>query len=473
MLRNSIVLQPKQALDKSRLNLLQIGAVTWLPEGVDVHQGTILGDIASTIAVSQEMDKMVERNTGIYRPTLQQEKGNPDTLGEFQMKFAQATVLSTSAINRFYAQMDKLYTTQWKRVIECGMKRSPGKTPYEKEAQAFVNRCEARGVSRDSLKRLDFIRAFRAIGNGSQAMRQQTLQNLMGIYPMLPANGQENLLEDVIRTSSSQHQVERYMPDADRRKLPSDQLAYALLENAALRANAPVSWTPSQNNVVHAQAHLQAGAQAAAAAEQGADPHDVLGFLDAIGAHVAIHLQMIGKDPTQKDALKVLMQQWKQLAGITDKLKQAIMAQPQQQQQLAQKQQAVLTDAEVKKLDVQLKAQNSREKMMGTLQLKAQNQQAQLQLKAQNQQAQQALAAQQLQVDAAFQAQAASTDATLADAETAASINREVARTTSELALRRAEHAHQMALDRQQAAHDRMMAEQQAAVGSTESDSNA
>lgn len=466
MLRNSLVLQPRQALDKSRLNLLQMGAVTWLPEQVDVVQSSILGDIASTIAVTQEMDKMVERNTGIYRPTLQQERGNPDTLGEFQMKFAQATVLSTSAINRFYAQMDKLYATQWKRVIECGMKKT-GTSTYEKEAQLFVKRCESRGVSRESLKRLDFIRAFRAIGNGSQAMRQQTLQNLMSLYPLLPANGQENLLEDVIRTASSQHQVERYLPDADRRKLPSDQLAYALLENAALRASAPVSWTPSQNNVIHAQAHLQAGAQAAAAAQQGADPHDIVTFLDAIGAHVAIHLQQLAKDPTAKDALKILQGQWKQLAQIADKLKQAIMALPQQQQQLAQKQSEVLTDAKVKMLDVQLKNQTSQQKAAATLQLKAQRQQAELALKAQNQQAQQQLAAQQLQVDAAFQAQAANTDATLADAETAASIQREVARTSTELALRRAEHAHQMALDRQQAAHDRMLAEQEMASTTT------
>lgn len=463
MLRNSIVLQPQQALDKSRMNLLQIGAVTWLPENTNVHQGTILGDIASTVTMSQEMDRMVERNTGIYRPTLQQERGNPDTLGEFQMKFAQATVLSTSAINRFYAQMDRLYATQWKRVLACGLKKT-GSTTYEKEAQLFVKRCEARGVSRDSLKRLESIRAFRAIGQGSQAMRQQTLQQLMSIYQLLPANGQENLLEDVIRTSTSQHQVERYLPDTDRRKLPSDQMAYALLENAALRANAPVSWTPSQNNVIHAQAHLQAGAQAAAAIQQGADPHDIVSFLDAIGGHVAIHLQRLAMDPTAKSALKVLQQQWKQLAGITDQLKKAIMAQPKQQQALAEQQQGVLTDAKVKMLDVQLKNQTSQQKAMATLQLKKQRQDAELALKAQKQQAETALAAQQLQVDAAFKERAATTDATLADATTAAQIQRDVARTSSELALRRAEHAHQLALDRQAQAHEQSMAEQEMAM---------
>jgi len=464
MLRNSIVLQPKQALDKSRLNLLQIGAVTWLPEQVEVVQSSILGDIASTIAVTQEMDRMVERNTGIYRPTLQQEKGNPDTLGEFQMKFAQATVLSTSAINRFYSQMDRLYAAQWPRVLACGLKKG-GDTVYEREARAFVQRCEARGVSRDALKRLESIRAFRTIGNGSQAMREQIMQGILNpvVFSRYPANGQENIMEDFTRIIGGQQAVERYMPDADRRKLPSDQMAYALLENSALRANAPVSWTPSQNNVIHSQTHLQAGAQAASTVQKGADPHEVSAFLDAVGAHVAVHLQRLAMDPTSKDAFKILEGQWKQLAAVADKLKQAIMAMPQQQQDLAQKKATVLTDADVKRLDVQLKNQTSQQKAMATLQLKKQRQDAELALKAQKQQADTALAAQQLQVDASFQAQAATTDATLADAETAAGIQREVARTTTELALRRAEHAHQMALDRQQSAHERSMKEQEMA----------
>lgn len=466
MLRNSLVLQPRQALDKSRLNLLQIGAVTWLPENVEVHQSQILGDIASTIEVSREMDRMVEKNTGIYRPTLQQEKGNPDTLGEFQMKFAQATVLSTSAINRFWSQLDRLYSVQWRRVLKCGLRKTPGKTEYEREAQLFVRRCEARGVSRDSLKRLDFIRAFRTVGQGSQAMRQQTLQQLMSLYQLLPANGQENLIEDVIRNAASQHHVERYLPDADRRKLPSDQMAYALLENSALKLNAPVSWTPSQNNVIHTQTHLQAGAQAAAATQQGADPHEVVGFIDAIGAHVAVHLQRLQQDPTAKDAFRVLEGQWKQLAAVNDKLKQAIMAMPKQQQALAQKQNEVLTDAKVKMLDVQLKNQTSQQKAAATLQLKAQRQQAELALKAQKQQGEFALAAQAAQADTAFKASAAQTDAALADAETAASIQRDVARTSSELALARAEHAHQIALDRQQAAHERELATADAASDS-------
>lgn len=432
MLRNSLVLQPRTALDRSRMNLVQFGAITWLPENVEVHQSTILGDIASTIEVSREFSAMIERNTGIYRPTMEKQAGNPDTLGEFQAKFAQATMLSTSAINRFYSQLDRLYAVQWPRVLKLGLKKT-GSTIYEKEAQEFVRRCEARGVSRDALKRLDSIRAFRNIGQGSQAMRQQTLQNFMGLYPLLPANGQENLLEDVIRTAGSQHQVERYLPDADRRKLPSDQMAYALLENAAMRANAPVSWTPSQNNIIHAQAHLQAGAQAAQSTQLGASPHDVVSFIDAIGAHTTIHLQREAANPTSKEAVKVLTAQLKQLGAINDKIKQAIMALPKQQETLAQKRADVLTDADVKRLDVQLKNQTSREKAIATLQLKKQRQDAELAMKAQKQQVDTALAAQALQVDAATAQQSAALDAALADAETAAELQRQTAKTTTEI----------------------------------------
>lgn len=36
-MRNSIVLQPRQALDRTKLNMLQVGPVTWLPPGCEVH----------------------------------------------------------------------------------------------------------------------------------------------------------------------------------------------------------------------------------------------------------------------------------------------------------------------------------------------------------------------------------------------------------------------------------------------------
>lgn len=373
-LRNSLVLQPKQALDKQRLNLLQVGAVTWVPDGVEVLQSTILGDIASTIEVSRELTEMVERNTGIYRPTLEKGPGNPQTLGEFQAKFAQATVLSSSAVNRFYAQLDRLYEEQHKRVMAKNIDASMGE--WAKEALAYRKRCRDRGVPQEALDKIESIRAWRNIGNGSAGMRQQTLQGFMSLYPLLPEDGQQNLLQDVISVSSSQSQVDRYMPLAARQNLPTDQQSLAMLENAAMKIGAPVTWTPSQNNIIHAQTHLEAASQGAATLEQGAQMEDIAAYMDAIGAHTSIHLKKEAYNPTTKEAVKALTQQWKQLAQITDQIKKRLQEKQGKQAELQEQAQGEMTELDIKRMTDQGKLQLSREKAAGTMALKAERQQA-------------------------------------------------------------------------------------------------
>lgn len=416
-LRNSIVLQPRQALDKTRMNLIQIGKVTYLPENFEAQQSTILGDITSTIEISRELTMMTERNTGIYRPTLEKVKGNPETLGEFQMKFAQATVLSASAINRFYSQLDRLYEEQWERVIETGTKgkwnENGSREDWQNEARGFVYCCEKRGVTKDELKKLEYIRAFRNIGNGSAAMRQQALSQLLSVYPLYPADGQLNILEDFTRSVGSQTAVQRYLPATARQNLPNDQVWEAMVENGLMKQGAPVTWTPSQNNLIHAQTHLQAGAQAAASLQAGTPMLDVLAFLDAIGQHVAVHIERERNKPTSKEPLKAIEQEWKRLAQITDELRSRAEADAEKQAQLQQQQQEVLTDADIKRLDVLMKNQTSREKMFATLGLKQERQNAELALKAQKQ----------------------GVDNTLADASTAAEIERNLAKARTDQAV--------------------------------------
>lgn len=379
-LRNSLVLQPKQALDKQRLNVMQVGAVTWVPEGANVLESQILGDITSTIEVSRELTTMTERNTGIYRPTLEKGPGNPQTLGEFQAKFAQATVLSTSAVNRFYAQMDRLYEEQYRRVNDETVNESMG--DWAKEVLAFRQRCKERGVPPEALKKVESIRAWRNIGNGSAGMRQQVLGGFMSIYPYLPADGQQNLIQDFISVSSSQAQVDRYMPREALEKLPTDQQELAMLENAAMKIGAPVTWTPSQNNIIHAQTHLQSAAQAAASLQQGANMADVTAYLDALGSHTVIHLQRESANPTTKNEVKVLTQQWNQLASLTDQLKQRLQSEADDQAQLQQQAQQQMTELDLKRMTESEKLAISREKAAGTMALKKERQDAEIALKA-------------------------------------------------------------------------------------------
>ena len=159
--------------------------------------------------------------------------------------------------------------------------------------------------------------------------------------------------------------------------------------------------------------HLQAGAQAAASLQQGADPMSVLHFLDGLGAHVLVHLQRESENPMTKDAQAILTKQWKDMAKTTDQLKAHVEQQMQAQQAQADKTQQVLTDQQLAQVETQGKLAISAKKAQETLRLKAERQQAELALKAQRQGA----------------------DISMADAKTAAELQRENARTVHDMNL--------------------------------------
>lgn len=426
-LRNSIILQPKSELDRTKAQLMQLGRITLVPPNMEVQQSAILGDITSTIEVGQSITQQIERNTGIYRPTLEKGGGNPATLGQFQTEFAQATVLSSGAINRFYSQLDRLYEEQYDRVYEMGKNAkdkdadSDKRWDAESEARRFIARCERRGVSREEIESHMGIRAFRTIGNGSSAMRQQLISTFMApqVFPYFPQDGQQNILEDFTRTLAGQTAVTRYLPPHARLQLPTDQQWRALMENAALKEGAPVTWTPADQNLVHAQVHLQAASQAAQSLQQGADPHTVLGFIDGVGPHITQHLQHESAKPASQGAVKALGEQTKRLAGFADGLRKHLQDSAEQQQQLAQRGQQQLTEAQLEMQKLQLDTQRSNQKAAALIQLKKQRQDAELALKAQQQ---------------AGQTQ-------LADATTAASIHQQSAKTAADIAHKNAKTA--------------------------------
>jgi hypothetical protein len=440
-LRNSIILQPRQETDRTKLQLMHLGRMTILPPGLEAQDSTILGDIASTIEVSRELSMQIERNTGIYRPTLEKGGGNPDTLGEFQTKFAQATVLSSSAITRFYSQLDRFYLAQFKRVLDAGSHGSydldaphldDSPNDWRNEARCFVARCKARGVDLATLRRAKWVRAYRAIGQGSAAMRQQIVSTFLNpqVFPYFPPDGQQNILEDFTRTLGGQTAVNRYLPPSARLALPDDQQWAATMENATMREGSPALWTPAQNNIIHAQIHLSACAQAAASIEQGADPATVLAFLDLAGPHIQEHLQHESSRPASQAAVKALDQQWKRLAAVADKIRAMLQQTADQQRDLQEQQQKVLTDADIKLMETQAKLQQSQTKLEGTLALKQQRQEAELALKQQ-----------QLAGDHAMRDASAAADISRSTAETQASLVQDAARTAADIAAKQAKTA--------------------------------
>jgi hypothetical protein len=384
MMRQSLLLQAQKASDRQKLGIMQIGPVTIIPENCTPVQANFIGDIETSLAVNRDLDNMLQMNTGVYRPQLEKPQGNPETATAATLRFQAATILGGSAVNRFYRQLDPVYAQIYSRAI-----RYP-----DEEAKDFIRRCEERGVPREAIREVRMIRAWRGVGNGSPFLRQQSLGMMAQVASSFPEAGRVAWLRDFVASSANYSVAERYVPAPEIAKRTDDQVAYAMIENDVLNDGLPVLRTGTQNDVIHAQTHLEAMSGAVGSLEQGADPVHVLTFLDAAGAHVMQHIQGLANDELRQGDAKALVGMLKQFAAIADKLRQQIeqqaQAQGQAQEQQALAQQAMSeqqADLVMKQRDLEGKLYLAERKLNETLRMKQEQHEQKLEMAEQKTQA--------------------------------------------------------------------------------------
>lgn len=338
-----IMFKPTTASGKQRMLPQRMGDYAILPEGYDMQQVAISSLVEEGLLVRQEISRLVSANLSSYRQNLEAPKqGNPITKAEVEVRAADQARLGKTQLNRYYEQLDWLYEEKYRRACNPGLTASD---PGGKEALEFQAKCKRRGVPAGALLAYCSVKATRVVGQGSQFLRQQTLDFMLAIAGGLPEDGREHVIDDAIAARAGQYMVSRYNPKRDASKLASDQLAFATSQVADMKVGVPAIVTSSQNPVIYAQTFLQAGAQAleslAAANGSGSleQAAQVLSFLQLIGPAIAAHLQRFASDGTRQGVHKALEQQLKQLASATDKLQQQVEQGFKQRQQAAQKQQ--------------------------------------------------------------------------------------------------------------------------------------
>jgi hypothetical protein len=386
-LRTAITLQAKSASAMNKIGLIQIGAFNIIPPDFDVQQSQVLGDITTVIEVNNDLDQRLARNTGIYRASPQRTQGNPQTAAEAALSYQAQTVLGNSAVNRFYNQMDKGYEELVRRITNPNLSRTDESSIA---ALDFQGRCFRRGVPKAALLSRKSIRAFRSMGNGSIVMRQTALQSLLPLLQLLPQSGRSNLVDDAISVYANQSKVERYNPKPELAS-GTDQQALAVLENAAMKTGSQVVWTDTQDNLIHSEVHLKASADGAASLSQGANPMEVLSFMEMVGPHIALHLQHLSQDPSNKQQYIALEAEYQRLGQVADKLHAQIQKMQQQQQMEAQKKQqaqqimqGVDGDTAIKAATAQAKIQQSNIKTQVSLRQKEEKHQQALKQTAQD-----------------------------------------------------------------------------------------
>lgn len=353
--------KPTTGAGEQTFSVVQYGEHGKIPANYDAVQIPAAHKrIEEGVYFRREIQRTVSSNLSQYRADARKEDGNPQTATQIVHDAQQQARLGKTQLNRYYRQLDWLYAEKFRRAAKEGLNSN---MPGAKEALKFQEECVKAGVPKAALRQMKSVKATRITGQGSEFMRQQSLEFLMGLVAMLPEAGRENLLSDVIAARAGQSMVKRYNPGSAKGDKPNDHHAMAQLQVAAMKEGVAPVVTGTQNHVIFAQVFLQAGAQAIAAAFQGvADPAEALELVDLIGPAVAQHLQAIEGDPTRKAAFDALKQQWDQLAKNAEGLQKQLAQSMEEQQQVNGAHNRLAAIQNGMDPEMQLKARETQEK---------------------------------------------------------------------------------------------------------------
>lgn len=377
MLRTSVLLQAKDASARQKLGLVRLGGMTVIPEGFEVQQSTVMGDLEGSLAVNRDLDALVQNNTGVYHAQMVKPTGNPRTAREVELAYSQATILTTSAINRFYAQHDRFGRELFRRLTDPAIKA------LDPIAQEFHARLRQAKITPNDLRQAK-VRAMRSIGNGSQSMRLNAFLQFAPFLALLPPKGQELFVTEFASHLFGESKVNAWMAPP----VPGTDEWQATQENASMNVGVAPVLAPEQDDITHARVHMQAAvAGLRAAVAQQADPANALGFLSIAVPHMAQHIQRIG-GPGREAIKKQFTEALQTIADGADKLKERVAEiEKRRQEQMRAALQAQLIETaqdpvtQIKIAEARSRMQRAQEKHELMMQQRAEMAQQEIQLK--------------------------------------------------------------------------------------------
>jgi hypothetical protein len=368
MLRSNVTLQAMNGGSRNKAAVLQVagGGVNVIPEGFTVQNGTIFGDIEAAMAINNDIDRRLDANTGIYRPQFEKPQGNPESATAANIRFSQATVLTNSAVNRFYSAVDKFYAEVYRRAAVIPLPPSSSDHGV-KSALEFRRKCKEAGLTDKQIKdSSEKVVSVRAIGNGSPVMRQQTAGALLNLYALMGPRGQAKLKEMYVSAFAGQHGVKALLPVEDTAHVPDRDQWDAQQEEADMHQGAAVVFAPWQNSQTHAVSHLIAGTNAIHAVGQGAEAGPNALFLQTLIPHIAQHVQAIGHPTLQRQFVAQLK--------LLEQAAQGVISAAQKQMQQQEQASNLSFEQQIALKELQSKMQMNQIKTQGQMQLKAQKQ---------------------------------------------------------------------------------------------------
>lgn len=292
MLSSAVMLKPDSSRAMEDLAISYYGPYAILPPNISITEKAVPNLSQSVMPVIADLGEQMRENLDFYT-TKGAAAGSPyRTKLQVQAELEASTRLSSSNLNLFYAS--------WRRLLREVVRRLSAGPVSDSAIREFRDRCAARGVGPEILKRIDHSRtiAVRAVGAGNASARVAALTDLNEVLPLLDPYGKKNLLFDRVAARVGFDTARRYVSPSEEQR-PSYDAKLAKLENSLLRTGSVVDVSDTDMHEIHLIEHLPVIQEQLSGYESGQlDGQQLLPALSASHQHVATHIEALSGDPT-------------------------------------------------------------------------------------------------------------------------------------------------------------------------------
>lgn len=376
--------QPQTGGDLEKWAMVKWGAGNLIPQGfnpVDTKMGNNLGP---ALEITREFSSSLDFATGAY---AQQDIGAPtveETAKAASIRAAERAKLTKGAFNRFMRSVDRQYREMFRRASNSELRNHHPNSRAPLLFQAQCKRlCQQMGVDWQVtvdkenaifsptgkagvftvLQMVQNVRATRALGLGSPAMRMEIAGNLMQNIDRFDEIGQNEIKRFYVASMTGYHTVDAIVPSlANQRDRVNDESLAAQEDNGftILGPEAEAFVVPGQNHVVHLSIHIPSMQNDMQGCQQGQqDIRECAKRLEGKGPHAYQHLAALKSNPTKKQQYQQFYAQYAEIAAFQNHLEQMINEQNQQQ---AQQPQPGQPDPEMVKVQGKLQLQDTAQK---------------------------------------------------------------------------------------------------------------
>lgn len=305
MLSSTILIQPEDEDDAQALQFNYYGPFSVVSSKLNFVEKAVMPQIANSVfPVINGMKDMLRDKSGAYNTQQFISDNREKTKFQIQAELASAAKMSISALNLFYAPMERHLREVVKR-----MKRKSyrAEDPGGKYIIALRKRLLQKEVPLEAFYNLDVdrLKIVRAVGSGSEAARMLAYDRLMSMRQGFDAEGQANLDRDIVGDLLGYDYIERYKPKAEGTR-PVIDVQFAQLESNQLLGGGMVKVLPNQNHYEHAKVHAEFEMPLVQQVQEAMtlDPMqaaDILPGLNALNAHLTEHVEILSQDPSMRE----------------------------------------------------------------------------------------------------------------------------------------------------------------------------